>query len=198
MNLAIIYFTSKQKKKLSKKNECNNKENDYDIKTPSKQSYYIPLKEKTRKKMNENTTMELKEIRSKSQLKLSRNFSGNPGKSVGKLTKVSNINAASNLKQSNIAAKANNVKNPDSIYVRNKLLKSKIMEIENKLRSYGFSTFDEYSNEQSNKSHLRIELEIFKERTENLGNQFIETIHKLKEDITNDKTSFLKKNKRNI
>ena len=73
-------------------------------------------------------------------------------------------------------------------------MKLQIETIETLLRNqYGFTNFDKYEENQAGKSLIRLELEIYKTRTENLSEKFLDTIREMSSSIYNDKELFLRK-----
>ena len=81
-----------------------------------------------------------------------------------------------------------------SLDEENKDLKLQIETIETLLRNqYGFTNFDKYEENQAGKSLIRLELEIYKTRTENLSEKFLDTIREMSSSIYNDKELFLRK-----
>jgi hypothetical protein len=104
---------------------------------------------------------------------------GNVNKNNKKITQIKTI--------SNIS---NNKHNSSALLSENEALKEKVSELEKKLRTINDQVALDIL-EKKGKDHLRVELEIWKNRSESLAKNYVETLSNLKKQILTDKTNFL-------
>jgi len=100
-----------------------------------------------------------------------------------------NTKKTNSIQKSNFDYKKENM----DLEKQNKDILSEIELIEGLLRNqYGFTNLDNYEENQTAKSHLRMELEVYKNRVENVGEKYLETIRNLNSSVKNDKEQFVK------
>jgi cell division protein FtsB len=76
------------------------------------------------------------------------------------------------------------------VLLENELLKSKITELEKIIKDLTDQIALD-NIQKKGKDHLRVELEIWKNRSESMGKNYIDTISSLKKQLLQDKMSFI-------
>jgi hypothetical protein len=154
------------------------------------------LSEKKYKTQNEKTTKRISRKNSKSNSKLNTQPNRNDSKN-NSVSKISNKSTTSKSNRSitkktyglGLKRKENEV-DLNRLHRENEELKIKLNKLEQSLKAINSeNTLDKL--EKKGKDYLRVELEIWKNRSEAISKSYLETISNLKKQIFNDKNHFI-------